>query len=99
MSQYQMLYSTPYLYSSKTLLQMFNKTNDEENICAIQEHMLRHEVYLDWEYRGYYYLSKKIEEHLNENEEYPLSWNELLDDYQLYKDYQGKLSIKPKGWR
>ncbi|WP_090998781.1 hypothetical protein [Bacillus sp. 491mf] len=98
MSQYQMLYSTPYLYSSKTLLQMFNKTNKEDDICAIQEHMLRHEVYLDRQYRGYYYLSQKIEEDLYGDEQ-AVSWNELLDDYQLYKDCQGKLSIKPKGWK
>ncbi|MES9670582.1 MULTISPECIES: hypothetical protein [Bacillus] len=97
MSQYQMLYSTPYLYSSQTLRQMYKRTKKEEDICAIQEHMLRHEVYLDRQYRGYYYLSQKIEEYLNDDE-HPITWNELLDDYQLYKDNQGNLSIKPKGW-
>lgn len=96
MNQYQMLYSTPYLYSSRTLNQMYKSTKSEENICAIQEHMQRHTVYLDAQYRGYYYLSRKIEEYLNDDE-YPLSWNELLDDYQLYKDNQGNLSIKLKG--
>ncbi|MCI0768132.1 hypothetical protein ACQKMZ_26055 [Bacillus paramycoides] len=96
MNQYQMLYSTPYLYSSRTLNQMYKSTKSEENICAIQEHMQRHTVYLDSQYRGYYYLSRKIEEYLNDDE-YPLSWNELLDDYQLYKDNQGNLSIKLKG--
>ncbi|KKZ95358.1 hypothetical protein B4147_3230 [Bacillus wiedmannii] len=84
MNQYQMLYSTPYLFSSRTLNQMYKVNKNEENVCAIQEHMLRHEVYLDQQYRGYYYLSQKIED-------------ELLDDYQLYKDRKGNLSIKPKG--
>ena len=65
-------------------------------ICAIQEHMLRHEVYLDQQYRGYYYLSQKIEDDLYGDEQ-ALSWNELLDDYQLYRDRKGNLSIKPKG--
>lgn len=96
MNRYQMLYSTPYLYSSRTLNQMYKSTKSEENICAIQEHMQRHTVYLDSQYRGYYYLSRKIEEYLNDDE-YALSWNELLDDYQLYKDNQGNLSIKLKG--
>lgn len=59
MNQYQMLYSTPYLYSSRTLKQMYKATKNEENVCAIQEHMQRHEVYLDRQYRGYYYLSQK----------------------------------------
>ena len=36
------------------------KHQKEINICAIQEHMLRHEVYLDQQYRGYYYLSQKL---------------------------------------
>lgn len=96
MSQYQMLYSTPYLYSSETLRQMYKGTKKEDNIYAIQEHMLRHEVYLDQQYRGYYYLSQKIEDELF-GDEHALSWNELLDDYQLYRDRKGNLSIKPKG--
>lgn len=55
-----MLYSTPYLYSSRTLQQMYKSTRKEEDITAIQEHMLRHDVYLDRQYRGYYYLSQKL---------------------------------------
>ncbi|SDE68819.1 hypothetical protein SAMN04487767_13121 [Bacillus wiedmannii] len=97
MNQYQMLYSTPYLYSSRTLKQMYKATNNEENVCAIQEHMRRHEVYLDRQYRGYYYLSQKIEEDLYVDE-LAVSWNQLLDEYQLFKDGKGNLSIKPKGW-
>jgi hypothetical protein len=96
MSQYQMLHSTPYLYSSRTLNQMYKANKNEKNICAIQDHMLRHEVYLDQQYRGYYYLSQKIEEELY-GEEHALSWNELLNDYQLYRNRKGNLSIKPKG--
>jgi hypothetical protein len=92
-----MLYSTPYLYSSKSLRQMYRDTKREEDISAIREHMVRHEVYLDRQYKGYYYLSQKIEEDLY-GDEYPVSWNELLDEYQLYKDRKGNLSIKPKGW-
>ncbi|PHE33131.1 hypothetical protein COF51_25655 [Bacillus pseudomycoides] len=109
MSQYQMLYSTPYLYSSKMLRQMYKETKKEGNLCAIRDHMLRHEVYLDRQYRAYYevyldrqyrayyYLSQDIEEDLY-GDEHALSWNELLDDYQLYRDRKGNLSIKPKGW-
>lgn len=52
MNQYQMLYSTPYLYSSRTVLNQIYKANkNEENVCAIQEHMLRQEVYLNQQYR------------------------------------------------
>ncbi|MEJ9180525.1 hypothetical protein P4403_18780 [Bacillus thuringiensis] len=98
MSHYQMLYSTPYLYSSRTLKEMYKSTKKEDDICAIQEHMLRHEVYLDRQYRGYYYLSQKIEEDLYDDE-HALSWNELLDEYQLYRDCKGNLTIKPKGWK
>ncbi|PFC70208.1 hypothetical protein CN290_27435 [Bacillus cereus] len=97
MNQYQMLYSTPYLYSSRTLKQMYKATKNEENVCAIQEHMRRHEVYLDRQYRGYYYLSQKIEEDLY-GDELAVSLNQLLDEYQLFKDGKGNLSIKPKGW-
>ncbi|MFV5169725.1 hypothetical protein [Bacillus cereus] len=97
MNQYQMLYGTPYLYSSRTLNQMYKATKNEENVCAIQEHMRRHEVYLDRQYRGYYYLSQKIEEDLYGNE-LAVSWNQLLDEYQLFKDSKENLSIKPKGW-
>ncbi|EJS10971.1 hypothetical protein JDS77_27985 [Bacillus cereus group sp. N28] len=96
MDHYQMLYTTPYLYSSSTLKEMYKSTKKEINICAIQEHMLRHEVYLDQQYRGYYYLSQKIEDDLYGDEQ-ALSWNELLDDYQLYRDRKGNLSIKLKG--
>ncbi|PGB32815.1 hypothetical protein COM07_28695 [Bacillus toyonensis] len=97
MNQYQMLYSTPYLYSSRTLNQMYKATKNEENVCAIQEHMRRHEVYLDRQYQGYYYLSQKIEEDLY-GDELVVSWNQLLDEYQLFKDGKRNLSIKPKGW-
>ncbi|MED1024235.1 hypothetical protein [Bacillus mycoides] len=96
MDHYQMLYTTPYLYSSITLKEMYKSTKKEINISAIQEHMLRHEVYLDQQYRGYYYLSQKIEDDLYGDEQ-ALSWNELLDDYQLYRDRKGNLSIKLKG--
>ncbi|PHC37134.1 hypothetical protein COF09_27305 [Bacillus toyonensis] len=98
MGQYQMLYSTPYLYSSRTLQEMYRGARKEEDITAIQGHMLRHDVYLDRQYRGYYSLSEKIENDLYGNE-HPVSWNELLEDYQLFKDSQGNLSIQPKGWR
>jgi hypothetical protein len=98
MSPYQMLYSTPYLYSSRTLQDMYGSARKAADITAIQEHMLRHEVYLDRQYRGYYYLSEKIEGDLY-GTEHPVSWNELLEDYQLFKDAQGNLSIQPKGWR
>ncbi|MBO1628237.1 hypothetical protein [Bacillus arachidis] len=96
MSYYQMLYNTPYLYSSKSLRQMYRDTKREEDISAIREHMVRHEVYLDRQYKGYYYLSQKIEEGLY-GDEYPVSWNDLLDNYQLYSDSNGKISIKRKG--
>ncbi|MBJ7950173.1 hypothetical protein [Bacillus cereus group sp. N24] len=97
MNHYQMLYSTPYLYSSQMLKQMYNETNKEENVCAIRDHMLRYDVYLDRQYKFYYYLSQKIEEDLYGDEQ-AVSWNELLDEYQLFKDGKGNLSIKPKGW-
>ncbi|PJN52596.1 hypothetical protein [Bacillus mycoides] len=97
MSHYQMLYSTPYLYPSRMLNQMYNETKKEENVCAIRDHMLRYEVYLDRQYKFYYYLSEKIEEDLYGDEQ-AVSWNELLDEYQLFKDCKGNLSIKPKGW-
>ncbi len=92
-----MLYSTHCLYSSRTLIQIYKANKNEENICAIQEHMLRNEVYLDRQYRDYYYLIQKIEENLYGDEQ-AVSWNELLDEYQLFKDGKGSLSIKPKGW-
>ncbi|MEH7649058.1 hypothetical protein, partial [Bacillus toyonensis] len=81
----------------RTLKQMYKATNNEENVCAIQEHMRRYEVYLARQYRGYYYLSQKIEEDLYGGE-LAVSWNQLLDEYQLFKDGKGNLSIKPKGW-
>jgi hypothetical protein len=90
-----MLYSTPYLYSSRTLQDMYGSARKATDITAIQEHMLRHEVYLDRQYRGYYYLSEKIEGDLY-GTEHPVSWNELLEDYQLFKDAQGNLSIQPR---
>ncbi|MED4441687.1 hypothetical protein [Bacillus cereus] len=97
MNHYKTLYSTPYLYSSNALKQMYKETKKEENLCAIRDHMLRHNVYLDRQYKFYYYLSQKIEEDLY-GDEYPVSWNELLDEYQLFRDREGNLSIKPKGW-
>lgn len=72
MNQYQILYSTPYLYSSRTLNQRYKVNKNEENVCAIQEHMLRHEVYLDQQYHRYDYLSQKIEDELY-GEEHALS--------------------------
>ncbi|MBG9578208.1 phage protein, partial [Bacillus thuringiensis] len=36
MSQYQMLYSTPYLYSSRTLQQLYKSARKEDDITAIQ---------------------------------------------------------------
>lgn len=97
MNQYQMLYSTPYLYPSQMLKQMYKETNKEENVFAIRDHMLRYDVYLDRQYKFYYYLSQKIEEDLYGDEQ-AVSWNQLLEDYQLFKDGKGNLSIKPKGW-
>lgn len=59
--------------------------------------MLRHDVCLDRQYRGYYYLSQQIEEDLYGDEQ-AVSGNDLLDEYQLFKDGKGSLYIKPKGW-
>lgn len=68
MNQYQMLYSTPYLYSLEMLRQMYKGNKKEDNMYAIREHMLRHDVYLDRQYRGYY-LSQQIEEDLYGDEQ------------------------------
>ncbi|KAB5644638.1 hypothetical protein [Bacillus thuringiensis] len=56
--QYQHLEETPFLHSSNYLSEMFQKGNIRER-HAVMKHMLKHEVFDEPEYEGYYNLSKK----------------------------------------
>ncbi|WP_459503095.1 hypothetical protein [Bacillus sp. C1] len=87
--QYACLNETPYLYSSKHLKQMYNQSRSRGEVESIFNHMQRHEVCNEKEYRGYFSLSQVIEEDLYGEEEDILDWQDLMERYEVVATKSG----------
>ncbi|WP_272191585.1 hypothetical protein [Bacillus sp. BP-3] len=57
--------------------------------------MIRHEVYNNGMYQGYYWLSRQLAADLGEDQ-YLLKWREMFTDYDLYVNPVGDMKIKRK---
>ncbi|KFN11978.1 MULTISPECIES: hypothetical protein [Bacillus] len=97
--QYDCLNDTPYLYSSKELRKMYKNSNGKKETNAIVEHMERHEVYNNREYKGYYRLSNDIMDALYEEEDEILDWQEVIDQYQPVMTSNGLRLKRKEGFR
>lgn len=62
--RYEELYDTPYLYSSKSLTDMYKKAADHTEKEVILQHLVNHDVHNDEEYPSYLELSKTIQRSL-----------------------------------
>ncbi|AEA15545.1 MULTISPECIES: hypothetical protein [Bacillus] len=93
--QYDYLNDTPYLYSSKELRNMYKESRGKGEANSIVNHMERHEVFNNKEYRGYYSLSNDIIEDLYGEEEEILEWDEMVNQYQPILTSKG-LQLKRK---
>ncbi|MEH7457705.1 hypothetical protein V7183_10830 [Bacillus sp. JJ1127] len=93
--QYGYLNETPYLYSSKELRSMYKEARGKGEAKSILEHMERHEVFNNKEYKGYYRLSNDIMDDLYEEEEEILEWEEVINQYQPVMTSKG-LQLKRK---
>lgn len=87
--QYEYLNTTPYLYLSKELRQMYNQSQSRREIRSILNHMDNHKVANKKEYRGYFNLSQIIEEDLYGEEEEILDFKELIDRYEIVATKSG----------
>ena len=72
--QYSHLNETPYLYPSKELRNMHRSSKGKKEMNAIVNHMERHEVFNNREYKGYYHLSSEIIDDLYEDGDEVLEW-------------------------
>lgn len=95
--QYSHLNETPYLYPSKELRNMHRGSNDKKETNAIVNHMERHEVFNNREYKGYYRLSSEIIEALYEEGDEVLEWEDVINDYQPIMNSKKGLQLKRKG--
>lgn len=95
MSKYSYLYDTPYLYSSRHLRDLYQKTNSTTDLEAIQSHMIRHEVYNQGMYKGYYWLSRELAADLGEDQ-HLLKWRDMFTEYDLYVNPVGEMKIQRK---
>ncbi|KMQ12908.1 hypothetical protein ACU80C_12190 [Bacillus mycoides] len=93
--QYDYLNDTPYLYSSKELKSMFKESKGKGETKSILNHMERHEVFNNKEYRGNYSLSNEIMDDLHGDEEEILEWEEVVNQYQPVLTSKG-LQLKRK---
>ncbi|WP_270607150.1 hypothetical protein [Bacillus mobilis] len=97
--QYSHLNETPYLYPSKKLRSMYKGSSDKKETNAIVNHMERHEVFDNREYKGYYCLSKDIMEDLYEDEDEVLDWGNVINEYQPVMTPKGLQLIRKEGFK
>ncbi len=81
--QYNHLNTTPYLHPSKELRQMYNESRSRAETESILNHMKKHNVFNDKDYKGYFSLSQVVEEDLYGEEEDILNWEFLMDCYDV----------------
>ncbi len=94
--QYSHLNETPYLYPSKELRNMHRGSNGKKETNAIVNHMERHEVFNNREYKGYYRLSSEIIDDLYEDGDEVLEWGDVINDYQPIMNPKKGLQLKRK---
>ncbi|CAM4363869.1 hypothetical protein BAMA_15835 [Bacillus manliponensis] len=86
--QYDYLNTTPYLYPSKELRQMYNQSQSRGEVKSILSHMENHDVN-NKEYKGYFSLSQIIEEDLYGEEEEIIDFKELMNRYEIVATKSG----------
>ncbi|EEM33695.1 hypothetical protein bthur0003_37190 [Bacillus thuringiensis serovar thuringiensis str. T01001] len=74
---------------------MYKESRGKGEANSIVNHMERHEVFNNKEYRGYYSLSNDIIEDLYGEEEEILEWDEMVNQYQPILTSKG-LQLKRK---
>ena len=92
--QYSHLNETPYLYPSKELRSKY-KGSSGKKTNAIVDHMERHEVFNNREYKGYYRLSNDIMDDLYEDEVF--DWGDVINEYQPVMTSKGLQLIRKEG--
>lgn len=92
---YGALYQTPYLYSSDAMKRYAQHTKSDEEMRAIYHHLKRHGVWDDKQYKGYYAVTRTIQEHFYE--EHEVGWNNITDFYSPFVQFDGSLKLKPRG--
>lgn len=97
--QYSHLNETPYLYPSKELRSMYKASNGKKETNAIVDHMERHEVFDNREYKGYYRLSNDIMDDLYKDEDEVLDWGDVINEYQPVMTPKGLQLIRKEGFK
>ncbi|MEX0137521.1 hypothetical protein MRBLBA71_004256 [Bacillus nitratireducens] len=97
--QYSHLNETPYLHSSRDLRKMYKDSNGKKETNAIVDHMERHDVFNNREYKGYYRLSNDIMDDLYEDEDEILEWGEVIEQYKPVMTSKGLQIIRKEGYR
>ncbi|AWC29470.1 hypothetical protein [Bacillus cytotoxicus] len=87
--QYNHLNTTPYLHPSKELRQMYNESRSRAETESILNHMKKHNVFNDKDYKGYFSLSQVVEEDLFGEEEDILDWQDLMERYEIVATKSG----------
>lgn len=90
--EYSHLNTTPYLYSSGALRDLYSGARSKKEKEAIYNHMERHEA-IDAEYPGFYRLAADIEEEIGEKE--PLEWGDIFNNYEPVMTKKG-LELKKR---
>ncbi|MED0939625.1 hypothetical protein P4T37_23295 [Bacillus mobilis] len=97
--QYSHLNETPYLYPSKELRSMYKGSSSKKETNAIVDHMERHEVFNNREYKSYYRLSNDIMDDLYEDEDEVLDWGDVINEYQPVITSKGLQLIRKEGFK
>lgn len=97
--QYLHLNETPYLYPSKELRGMYRDSSGKKETNAIVDHMERHKVFNNREYKGYYRLSNDIMDDLYEDEDEVLDWGDVINEYQPVMTTKGLQLIRIEGFK
>lgn len=78
---------------------MYRASNGKKETNAIVDHMERHEVFKNREYKGYYRLSNDIMDVLYEDEDEVLEWGDVINEYQPVMTPKGLQLIRKEGFK
>ncbi len=78
---------------------MYRASNGKIETNTIVDHMERHEVFNNREYKGYYRLSNDIMVDLYEDGDKVLEWGDVINEYQPIMTSKGLQLIRKEGFK
>ncbi|GGE62090.1 hypothetical protein [Priestia taiwanensis] len=89
------LETTPLLYGSGYLNDVYEEAITKKQKMAVYQHLNKHDVYGDKQYKGYYALSQQIQRDFF-NVKQKVNWEDFFQTHEVLLDTFGEYSIQER---